>query len=331
MTAPSRPAASTGALASGVDPAPASRAFPLARLRQAHKRYGAVEALRGVDLAIARGELVALLGPNGAGKTTAVKLLLGLARPSAGEARVLGRDPRDAATRRGVGAMLQIAKVPETLTVREHLESFRSYYPRPLPLGRLVEIAGLQGLEKRKYGELSGGQQRRTLLALALCGDPELLLLDEPTVGLDVEARRALWKEIRQLVAAGRSVLLTTHYLEEADALADRVVVLVGGRVVADDTPAAIKARFAGRRVRCRTRLTAAELRALPGAQGAELDGGRAEIVCGAAEPVVAALLQRDPGIAELEVTSAALDDAFLALTREGIDHDRTAAAGGSR
>jgi ABC-2 type transport system ATP-binding protein len=305
---------------------------PLARLRQAHKRYGKVHALRGVDLTIRRGELVALLGPNGAGKTTAVKLLLGLVRPSAGEVRVLGADPRSAATRRGVGAMLQVASVPETLTVREHLEVFRSYYPRPLPVGRLLAIAGLEGLERRKYGHLSGGQQRRTLLALALCGDPDLLLLDEPTAGLDVEARRALWREIRQLVAAGRSVLLTTHYLEEADALADRVVVLVEGQVVADDSPARIKQRFAGRRVRCATGLQRDEIAALPGVSSATVEAGRAEILCTAAEPLVAALLARDPGLADLEVASAALDDAFLALTREGSTVSTAhAAPGGAR
>jgi len=330
MTGLPRPAAPQELAGDSIS-ASAAGIFPLARLRQAHKRYGKIHALRGVDLAIRRGELVALLGPNGAGKTTAVKLLLGLARPTAGEVRVLGGDPRDAAVRRGVGAMLQVAKVPETLTVREHLEAFRSYYPRPMPFGRLVAIAGLEGLEKRKYGELSGGQQRRTLLALALSGDPELLLLDEPTVGLDVEARRALWREIRQLVSAGRSVLLTTHYLEEADALADRVVVLVEGRVVVDDTPAAIKSRFAGRRVRCSTRLERAELLALPGAASVTLEAGRAEIVCADAEPLVAALLVRDPALSHLEVGSAALDDAFLALTRDEAHTTPTAAPGGSR
>jgi ABC-2 type transport system ATP-binding protein len=205
------------------------------------KNYGAVEAVRGLDLTIRPGELVALLGANGAGKTTAVRLLLGLAKPTSGDVRVFGRDPRDAANRVRTGALLQVARVPETLKVREHIHLFSSYYPDPMPMAEVIEAAGLQGLEKRKFGELSGGQQKRVLFALALCGNPELLVLDEPTVGLDVEARRALWKQIRAFIARGRSVLLTTHYLAEAEALASRVVVIHKGTVVREGTPQQIK------------------------------------------------------------------------------------------
>jgi ABC-2 type transport system ATP-binding protein len=205
------------------------------------KNYGAVEAVRGLDLTIRPGELVALLGANGAGKTTAVRLLLGLAKPTSGEVRVFGRDPRDAANRVRTGALLQVARVPETLKVREHIHLFSSYYPDPMPMADVIEAAGLQGLENRKFGQLSGGQQKRVLFALALCGNPELLVLDEPTVGLDVEARRALWKQIRAFIARGRSVLLTTHYLAEAEALASRVVVIHKGTVVREGTPQQIK------------------------------------------------------------------------------------------
>jgi ABC-2 type transport system ATP-binding protein len=205
------------------------------------KNYGAVEAVRGLDLTIRPGELVALLGANGAGKTTAVRLLLGLAKPTSGEVRVFGRDPRDAANRVRTGALLQVARVPETLKVREHIHLFSSYYPNPMPMAEVIEAAGLQGLENRKFGQLSGGQQKRVLFALALCGNPELLVLDEPTVGLDVEARRALWKQIRAFIARGRSVLLTTHYLAEAEALASRVVVIHKGTVVREGTPQQIK------------------------------------------------------------------------------------------
>jgi ABC-2 type transport system ATP-binding protein len=205
------------------------------------KNYGAVEAVRGLDLTIRPGELVALLGANGAGKTTAVRLLLGLAKPTSGEVRVFGRDPRDAANRVRTGALLQVARVPETLKVREHIHLFSSYYPDPMPMAEVIEAAGLQGLENRKFGQLSGGQQKRVLFALALCGNPELLVLDEPTVGLDVEARRALWKQIRAFIARGRSVLLTTHYLAEAEALASRVVVIHKGTVVREGTPQQIK------------------------------------------------------------------------------------------
>jgi ABC-2 type transport system ATP-binding protein len=216
-----------------------------AQFTRVTKNYGMVEALRGLDLTIRPGELVALLGANGAGKTTAVRALLGLSKPTSGDVRVFGGDPRDARSRTRIGAMLQIARVPETLRVREHIHLFSSYYPNPRPIGEVIEAAGLQGIEKRKFGELSGGQQKRVLFALALCGNPDLLVLDEPTTGLDVEARRALWKQIRAFIAGGRSVLLTTHYLAEAEALASRVVVIHKGVVMAEGTPAEIKGEAA--------------------------------------------------------------------------------------
>ncbi len=204
-----------------------------------------VEALRGLDLTIRPGELVALLGANGAGKTTAVRALLGLSKPTTGEVRVFGGDPRDARSRTRIGAVLQIARLPETLRVWEHIHLFSSYYPNPRPIEEVIAAAGLEGLEKRKFGQLSGGQQKRVLFALALCGNPDLLVLDEPTTGLDVEARRALWKQIRAFVAGGRSVLLTTHYLAEAEALASRVVVIHKGVVMAEGTPQEIKGNAA--------------------------------------------------------------------------------------
>jgi len=216
--------------------------MPVAELQFATKRYREIEALRGVNLKIERGELVALLGPNGAGKTTAVRILLGLTTPTSGKAAIFGQDPASQAAKLRRGALLQVGKVPETLRVREHIELFSSYYPKPLPFAETIAAAGLTGVEKRLFGELSGGQKQRVLFALAICGNPELLFLDEPTVGLDVEARRALWGRIRAFVARGGSVLLTTHYLEEADALANRIAVIDGGRIVAEGTPAEIKA-----------------------------------------------------------------------------------------
>src|ERR1043165_6770127 len=231
-----------------------------ASLSRVTKSFGPVVALADVSLDIAPSEVVALLGPNGAGKTTAVRLLLGLAKPGGGTARVFGQDPRDPAARARSGAMLQVARVPETLRVREHIELFSSYYPKPMPLSAVLDAAGLQGLGERLYGKLSGGQKQRVLFALAICGDPELLILDEPTAGLDVEARRALWEQIRGFVRRGRSVLLTTHYLAEADALADRIVVIDRGRIVAGGTPQAIKARAAGRKVRCHTSIDIDEI-----------------------------------------------------------------------
>lgn len=205
------------------------------------KNYGMVEALRGLDLTIRPGELVALLGANGAGKTTAVRLLLGLAKPTSGRVDVFGGDPRDARSRTRIGAVLQVARVPETLKVREHIDLFRSYYPNPMSMPDIIAAANLEGVEDRKFGQLSGGQQKRVLFALAIAGNPDLLILDEPTVGLDVEARRALWKQIRAFVALGKSVLLTTHYLAEAEALANRVVVVNRGVVVKEGTPSEIR------------------------------------------------------------------------------------------
>jgi ABC-2 type transport system ATP-binding protein len=217
--------------------------MPVAELHGVHKRYGDVPALRGIDLTIERGELVALLGPNGAGKTTAVRILLGLTAVNTGQALVFGHHPAHQRAKVRRGALLQVAKVPETLKVREHIELFSSYYPHPLPFAEVAEAAGLVGIENRLFGDLSGGQKQRALFALAICGNPDLLFLDEPTVGLDVEARRTLWGRIRMFVARGGSVLLTTHYLEEADALANRVVVIQKGRIAAEGTPAEIKAR----------------------------------------------------------------------------------------
>ena len=288
---------------------------PVAELRGAVKRYGPVTALAGVNLTVRAGEVVALLGPNGAGKTTAVQLLLGLGRPSDGTVRLFGRDPRDVAARRRVGAMLQVSKVPETLKVREHIHLVSSYYPRPLPLPEVIAAAGLGGLENQLFGKLSGGQRQRVLFALALCGDPDILFLDEPTVGLDVEARRGFWDHIRAKAGTGRTVFLTTHYLDEADALADRIVLLHQGRIHAEGTPAEIKARVGGRVIRCRTRVPAEEVALVPGVREARRRGEDLEILTPLAERVVRELLARDAGLSGLEVRGAGLEDAFLSLT----------------
>jgi ABC-2 type transport system ATP-binding protein len=224
------------------------------------------------------------------------------------------------------GAMMQISSVPQTLTVGEHIEVFSAYYPHPLGKTEVLSAAGLKGLEDRLYGKLSGGQQQRLLFALAVCGDPEMLFLDEPTVGLDVASRRGFWDHIRGLVSKGRTVLLTTHYLEEADALADRIVVIDHGRIVADGTPAEIKARAAARKVRCRTRLTPAEVAGLPGVQRITGDGPTLEVLTARAEPLLRELLSRDAALADLEVTGVGLEEAFLSLTANDTIVERGAA-----
>ena len=296
--------------------APMPQPGSVARTRNLKKGYGNVVALNGVNLEIRSGELLALLGPNGAGKTTLVRLLLGSARPDSGSVSVFGGDPYAGETQWRVGAMLQVGRVPETLKVREHIDLFSSYYPSPLPLQETLAIAGLTEIKDRAYGELSGGQKQRVLFGIAICGNPDLLFLDEPTVGLDVESRRLMWSQVRSLIARGKTVLLTTHYLNEADALADRILVLNKGVIIAEGTPADIKARAMGKQIRCTSRLTLDEVRQIPGVLSATADRNLFDIQVQAAEPVVRELLQRDAWLADLEVTNAGLEEAFLALTK---------------
>ncbi len=289
----------------------------VAVLESVNKSYGDVQALKAVNFQVRAGEVVALLGPNGAGKTTAVKLLLGLLQPNSGKARVFGGDPTNPENRMRTGAMLQVGRVPETLKVREHIDLFSSYYLNPMPTSQVLAASGLQQLAERKFGELSGGQRQRVLFALALCGDPDLLFLDEPTAGLDVEARRMLWEEIRQLVRRGKTVLLTTHYLQEADALADRVAVINKGEIIAEGTPAEIKAQTSGKRIRCITTLSLQNLRQIPGVTEVKEDREAVELHTGEAERVLRELLSQDASLAGLEVTAAGLEEAFLALTQD--------------
>ena len=288
----------------------------LASLHDVHKCYGKVPALDGLDLQVHAGELLALLGPNGAGKTTAIGLLLGLARADRGDVALFGLPPHQLAARRRIGVMLQSAGIPDTLCVGELLELTRSYYPDPRSVADCVAMAGLGGLLQRRYGKLSGGQQRRVQFALAICGRPQLLFLDEPTTGLDIEARQCLWQTIRELVAQGCGVLLTTHYLEEAEALADRVVVLNAGRVIAQGSVQAIRAHVSQRRIRCISQLAAGDVARWPQVRSATRVDDKLDIVAETAESVVRRLLIEDPQLVELEVQRAGLAEAFIELTR---------------
>ena len=291
----------------------------LARLHQANKSYGKVRALDGVDLALRGGELLALLGPNGAGKTTAIGLLLGLHRADAGKVELFGRDPQEIEARRHIGVMLQDAALPSTLRVGELIRLAASYYPAPRSVQESAELAGVADLLARPYGKLSGGQQRRVQFALALCGRPKLLFLDEPTVGMDIEARRKLWDAIRHLVAEGNGVVLTTHYLEEAEALADRVCVMARGRIISEGTVDALRARVAMKRVRCTTSVSHVDVGAWPGVVEAVREGDRLCVATESAEAVVHRLLALDPELAALEVRAAGLAEAFTELTRETV------------
>ncbi len=295
----------------------ATTAAPAASLAGVRKRYGALEALAGLDLQVARGEVVALLGANGAGKSTAIGLMLGLMSPDAGQVALFGLPPQSLVARRRIGVMLQSEALPDTSTISELLEATRACYPAPLSTEACESLAGLQGLAKRRYGKLSGGQQRRVQFALAICGDPDLLFLDEPTTGLDIEARQQLWQAIRELRARGAGVVLTTHYLEEAEALADRVVVIDRGRVVAEGSVDAIRAKVAEQRIRCRSQLDLAVAAGWPGVLQAVREGEHLLLRVEDAVRVLPILLAADPGLSDLEVGRAGLADAFLAITKE--------------
>jgi ABC-2 type transport system ATP-binding protein len=290
----------------------------IARLDQVGKRYGAIVALDGINLQIHRGELLALLGPNGAGKSTSIGLLLGLHRADSGSVSLFGRDPQDIEARRRIGVMLQSAALPPTLKVSELISLTASYYPAPRSVAECASLAGISDLSGRRYASLSGGQQRRVQFAMALAGRPEILFLDEPTVGMDIVARQALWAAIRKAVSEGCAVVLTTHYLEEAEALADRVCVIAKGRVVSEGTVDAL------RRIRCITSTAAATVAAWPEVLSAELVQGRLAIATAEAESVVRRLLDTDANLSELEVQRAGLAEAFTEITRDTESTDRS-------
>jgi ABC-2 type transport system ATP-binding protein len=289
-------------------------------LRGATKSYGSVEALRGVDIAVPQGQAIAMLGPNGAGKTTAINLMLGLRKPTGGQALLFGMDPGERRARSRAGVMLQESGVNDVMHVDEVVDQFRAYYPNPLPRDRAIAIAGLEEKTHKAVRTLSGGQKQRFYYALAICGDPDVLFLDEPTVGMDVESRRAFLEVIREFAASGRTVVLTTHYLEEADQLAERIIVIDRGKVIADGTPGEIKARVGGRRITFDTNhhLTEAEFEGLP-VRSLDLRGRRAWMLSDEPETVLAALFARGIEMRNLEVVGADLEEAFLSLTgRDG-------------
>ncbi|OLC16580.1 MAG: hypothetical protein AUH32_01085 [Actinobacteria bacterium 13_1_40CM_66_12] len=289
-----------------------------AELIDATKKYGEVAALRGVTIRIELGEVVAMLGPNGAGKTTSISLLLGLRKPTSGKALLLGLDPTNLQARSRVGVMLQESGVPEMLKVREIVDLFRSYYPKPMPRDVAIATAGLEEKADALVKELSGGQRQRLYFALAVCGDPDVLFLDEPTVGMDVEGRRSFIERIAGFARSGRTVVLTTHYLEEADQLAERVIVIDRGVVIADAPPAEIKSRVAGRRVRfVAPALEEKDLEGLP-VTAVTIKDHSIQLLTNSPESVLRELFQRGVEMSDLEVAGADLEDAFIAMTSHG-------------
>jgi ABC-2 type transport system ATP-binding protein len=280
------------------------------------KSYRDIQAVRSIELTIAPGETVALLGPNGAGKTTTIDMVLGLTRPDSGTVSLFGMSPGEAAAAGVVGGMLQTGSLVDYLSVRELVSMVASLYPRPLDVDDALTLSGCAEFADRRTTKLSGGQAQRVRFAIALVADPDLLLLDEPTAALDVEARRDFWASMRAVAARGKTVIFATHYLEEADAFADRIVLLAHGRVVADAPPGEIKARVGGRTIRATLPDADLEsLRALPGVVAAERRGDAVILTCAEAEAALRALLDRFPSAADVEVRGAGLEDAFLALT----------------
>lgn len=293
------------------------------RLTGLHKRFGEIRAVRGVDLAIAPGEVVAFLGPNGAGKSTTIDMMLGLTKPDAGIVRLYGGDPVTAVTAGRVGAMLQSGALLPDLTVRQLVSLFATLHHHPLPVDEAIARAGIADIAGQQTTKLSGGQAQRVRFALALVPDPDLLVLDEPTVAMDVELRRAFWATMRELTDAGRTVLFATHYLQEADDFADRVVVLARGRIVADGSGAQIKAMVGGRTLTATVPgVSVGDLRALPGVGDVDLNGTRATLRCTDSDAALRALLAQWPACRDIEIHAADLEDAFLELTASTVRSD---------
>ena len=289
-------------------------------LRQLRKTYrtsnGPIEAVRGIDVTIEPGETVALLGPNGAGKSTTIDMLLGLTPPDGGTVSLFGEEPEHAIARGAVGAMLQSGQLIRDLTVRELLTQIASLYPQPLDLDATLDLVGIESIANQRTQKLSGGQAQRVRFALALLTNPELLVLDEPTVGMDVESRRAFWGTMRDAASHGKTVLFATHYLEEADEYADRAILMARGAVVADGPTTEIKAMVGTRTIRATLPAVAAEeLERLDGVTHAERRGESIALACSDSDAAIRALLAAYLSVGDIEIGGGSLEDAFLELT----------------
>jgi ABC-2 type transport system ATP-binding protein len=291
-------------------------------IRGLAKSYGEIEAVRGIDVRVEPGETVALLGPNGAGKSTTIDMLLGLLEPDEGSVSVFGTEPRAAVDRGAVGAMLQTGALLRDLTARELVTMMASLYPAPLEVDDVLELTGIASFADQRTQKLSGGQTQRVRFAVALVSNPVLLVLDEPTAALDVEGRHAFWTTMREFAAEGRTVLFATHYLEEADAYADRVVLMAHGAIVADGPPNEIKAMVGTRTIRATLPgVSAEELERLTGVSHATRRGEAVVIHCSDSDAALRELLSSYPDARDIEVGGAGLEEAFLRLTGADVEH----------
>ncbi|CAM3039858.1 ABC transporter ATP-binding protein [Paenibacillus sediminis] len=282
-------------------------------LERVTKQYGPNKAVDHLSLSIKSGQVVALLGPNGAGKTTAISLILGLKRPTAGTVRLLGGNPQDEHIRGRIGAILQEVDVIDRLKVKEVIDLFRSYYAHPMPTERLLRLAGLEKEAELFTEHLSGGQKRRLQFALALSGDPEVIFLDEPTVGMDVTSRRVFWEMLRALAQGGRTIVLTTHYLEEADAIADRILVINHGKIVADGTPDQLKGSLGGRYISfiAGPAIQQDDLAALPGIDRTEWNGRHVKLYTANTDSLLFSLVERGFDMKDIEIKGGGLNEVF--------------------
>ncbi|SEO39493.1 ABC transporter ATP-binding protein [Paenibacillus sp. OV219] len=292
---------------------------PAIQLTGVSKVYKDKKAVDDLTLSIAEGTVVALLGPNGAGKTTTVSMILGMHQPTKGTVKLLGDDPRKQHVRDRIGAMLQDVSVIDGLKVGETIELFRSYYEKPLALDYLLKVSNLEAEKGKLATALSGGQQRRLGFALALAGDPEVIFLDEPTVGMDVTSRQLFWDTVRAMAGRGRTIVLTTHYLDEADSVADRIVVINNGRIIADGTPSEIKAETTGRVISfiAGPSVTTESLQELPGITSIEWSGRRVKLSSGNTDKLITLLVEKRFEMSDIEIQSGGLESAFQALVQQ--------------
>ena len=300
------------------------------QVNQLHKSFSQKPVLQDVSLQVTAGEVLAILGPNGAGKTTLIAAILGLLTTDSGDITLLGQpqqgNKRSAALRQQLGVMMQIGSLSANLTVFEQCDLFSSYYANGYSAAELVSLAALEMQASQRFGRLSGGQKQRLLFALALAGKPQLVFLDEPTLGMDVQARRSLWQQVRQLKQQGVAVVLTTHYLEEAEQLADRVLVLQHGQIIAQGSPAQLKSLTAYKFIRCRSSLSDQQLSVLPGVQQVQRHSDSVVMQSSAVEQTLRALLAQDNSVSALEVQPVALEQAFLHLTQSNTAAEEHAA-----